>query len=46
MESAQISSSAKIFNLASTPLTVNFNIPKILNLGASIVTSFGILIYR
>ena len=41
-----MSSSTKIFSLASTPLIISFNIPEILNLGASIIASFGVLVYR
>ena len=41
-----MSSFAEIFGLASAPLTVGSDIPEILNLGASMVASFGVFIYR
>ena len=41
-----MSSSAKIFGLACTPLTVGFAALKILNFVAFMVISFGILMYH
>ena len=41
-----MSFSAKILGLAFTPLTISSNISEILNLGASIVAFFSILMYR
>ena len=38
--------SVKILSLASAPLTIGSDIPKIFDLRASIVASFGILVYR
>ena len=40
-----MSSSTKIFGLASTSLTVGFVAPKVLDFVASIVASFGVLVY-
>ena len=40
-----MSSSAKILGLASTFLTVDFNIPEIFDLRASIVASFSVFMY-
>ena len=40
-----MSFSAKILGLASAPLTIGFSIFKILDLKASIVASFSVLVY-